>query len=270
MHTTRYIRPDANEITPVAILLLLRASTAPTPLDALLAQLGLSAETSAYHQERRRFAQVMLGLERIGFVERISTGELELTESVLADPWWRHRPEMAELSWRVLPHAHQVLQALEISLTDVAHNQRSRHVEELQRLETAANELNSVTLLEGNRVDLVASIHELARCLHGGCYIAVMALAGKVLEIVVKNRLWRLGAKFPDDWMLGKLIGELVAMHDDVFCDSAMKNVINVINLSRVSAVHSKSEVPIPSEDQAIMVVRATLDVLARFLATVD
>ena len=43
-------------------------------------------------------------------------------------------------------------------------------------------------------------------------------------------------------------------------------NIANIINVSRIPAVHSKRDVPIPSEDQAVMVVRAVLDVIARML----
>ena len=62
--------------------------------------------------------------------------------------------------------------------------------------------------------------------------------------------------------MIGTLLTKL-REHGD-YVDPALGNVINVINQSRIPAVHAKRAIPIPSRDQAVMVVGAVLDMLRR------
>jgi len=51
------------------------------------------------------------------------------------------------------------------------------------------------------------------------------------------------------------------------YLDPTLTNVVNNINISRITAVHAKEKIPIPSRDQAIMVIFATRDVVRRNLS---
>ena len=49
--------------------------------------------------------------------------------------------------------------------------------------------------------------------------------------------------------------------------DPTLANVVNIINVSRITAVHAREKIPVPSRDQAIMVIFATRDVVRRNLS---
>jgi hypothetical protein len=90
-----------------------------------------------------------------------------------------------------------------------------------------------------------------------------MALGGKILELGLKQRMIDLNFKFDDNWMLGTLVSKLGSLPQE-YVDPALGNLVNIINQSRIPAVHAKRAIPIPSRDQAIMVVAAVVDVLKR------
>ncbi len=92
-----------------------------------------------------------------------------------------------------------------------------------------------------------------------------MTLSGKILEITIKHYFVMNSITFQNDLMLGPLLRKL-AEQEGAYVDPGLKNVANIINLSRIPAVHAKENVPIPSKEQASMVIFATLDVLNRFL----
>ena len=51
------------------------------------------------------------------------------------------------------------------------------------------------------------------------------------------------------------------------YLDPTLTNIANIINESRITAVHAKERIPIPSRDQAVMVIFATRDVVRRNLS---
>ena len=116
----------------------------------------------------------------------------------------------------------------------------------------------------GYKKDLVESLRELSTCIGSRCYIAALALSGKILEIAVKHYLDEVGDPVQADMMLGPLLRKL----DDhpQYVDPGLKSVAHIINASRIPAVHAKRDVPVPSADQAVLVVRAVLDVVKRFV----
>lgn len=54
---------------------------------------------------------------------------------------------------------------------------------------------------------------------------------------------------------------------EDAVMDPTLMNVVQIINSSRITAVHAQERVPVPSRDQAIMVIFATRDVVRRNLS---
>lgn len=67
--------------------------------------------------------------------------------------------------------------------------------------------------------------------------------------------------------MVGALIKLIRERAPSEYLDPALQNVVNVINTSRITAVHAKERIPVPSRDQAIMVIFATRDVVRRNLS---
>ncbi len=121
------------------------------------------------------------------------------------------------------------------------------------------------------RPDLVQSLREIAECLRSDCLIAVLCLCGKVVEIALLGLMARHGISAGDTaglgrmlWCLRKIDKHNEQTDDKVHIDAGLQAVGQVINASRIPAVHAKREVPIPSQDQANMVVFATLDLVER------
>ncbi|HUS12455.1 MAG TPA: hypothetical protein VMZ30_18450 [Pyrinomonadaceae bacterium] len=64
-----------------------------------------------------------------------------------------------------------------------------------------------ITINHIYRDDLLASISELRICFAQECYIACLALSGKILEICLKQVLIDNQVEFNDKWTIGRLIG---------------------------------------------------------------
>lgn len=161
--------------------------------------------------------------------------------------------------------ASSVLSVLRVSLREAVARADRAHPDESERIRELARHFASSHVDWAFKDNLTTSLHETDRCLAEGCYIAVLALCGKLLEITLRVVLLNAGHPAPDDAGLGNLLRR-AAEAPHVHLDSALKNVANIIKLSRIPAVHAKDRVPVPSEGQALMVVRAVLDALQRLL----
>lgn len=120
---------------------------------------------------------------------------------------------------------------------------------------------------EAYREDFLVTLNEIRICFDDTCFIAAIGLCGKILEVCLKEILQRHNVQYDPNAMVGTLIK---AMRDRVpqeYLDSALTNVVNIINASRITAVHAKERIPVPSRDQAIMVIFATRDVVRRNLS---
>jgi hypothetical protein len=118
------------------------------------------------------------------------------------------------------------------------------------------------------RDDLLASIKELRICFSQECYIACLSLAGKILEISLKQVLIDNNIEFGDKLMIGQLIGKFQEAHLDQYLDQSLSDIANIINKSRIPAVHSKEKIPVPSRDQAAMVIHAVVDTVNRVIVS--
>ena len=118
------------------------------------------------------------------------------------------------------------------------------------------------------RDDLLASIKELRICYTQGCYIACLALAGKILEICLKQVLIDNEIEFDDKWMMGKLIGKFQEAHLEQYLHQSLPHLAKIINVSRIAAVHAVEKIPVPSKDQAIMVIHAVVDTVNRVIVS--
>jgi hypothetical protein len=67
--------------------------------------------------------------------------------------------------------------------------------------------------------------------------------------------------------MVGTLIKSIRERVPTEYIDPTLMNVVNIITTSRNTALHAKERIPIPSRDQAIMVIFATRDVVRRNLS---
>ena len=154
-------------------------------------------------------------------------------------------------------------EALHLSLTRLR-DERSPHTEVIEAFRSTAAEVEALMPVTVYKADLVSSLRELGVCLGAGGYIATLCLGGKLLEIAVKHYMVTEELAFEDQWMLGTLLEKL--SEAGAYTDPGLGNLANIINASRIPAVHAKRGVPIPSERQALMVANAVIDIVQRLV----
>jgi len=115
--------------------------------------------------------------------------------------------------------------------------------------------------------DFLKSLDEVRICFDSECYIAAIGLCGKLLEVCLKEVLLRHNVKFDPNSMVGTLVKMIRQKVPGEYLHPSVMNVVNIINTSRITAVHAKERIPVPSRDQAIMVIFATRDIVRRNLS---
>jgi len=119
---------------------------------------------------------------------------------------------------------------------------------------------------ENYRDDFLKSMDEIRVCFDEHCYIAAIALCGKIIEVCLKEILLRQKVKVDPNAMIGTLIKSIRERVPSEYIDPTLINIVSIVNTSRITAVHAKERIPVPSRDQAIMVIFATRDVVRRNL----
>ena len=162
---------------------------------------------------------------------------------------------------RSLTDSEQKLREAVAELTGDAKHEVSQSVFDLLE-ECSRSEIN-----ETYQQDFLRTLEEIAICFDDDCYIATIGLCGKNLEVCLKEILIRHKIGFDVNWMVGTLIKTIKEKIPAEYLDPTLGNVSNIINTSRITAVHAKERIPVPSRDQAVMVIFATRDVVRRNLS---
>ncbi len=115
--------------------------------------------------------------------------------------------------------------------------------------------------------DFIRTLEEIAICFQNECYIATITLCGKILEICLTDILQRNNIDTTNIKMIGNLIRKVKDNVPIQYIDPSLESLSNIISKSRNTAVHFNETIPIPSRDQAIMVIFATRDVVGRNLS---
>ncbi|MEM0503072.1 MAG: hypothetical protein QXE07_06070 [Thermoplasmata archaeon] len=145
-------------------------------------------------------------------------------------------------------------------------NQRNEKFEDIiaDLFQWHENVRNLVKDRFSNPEDLINDLKEMLICLNASSYRGCLALAGVSLERLLKEFLTKNQIHFEKDWMVGRLIAEIEK--SGKYVDPSLKNIWNIINAQRIIGVHAKERTPIPSKDQAMMVVYAIKDTTNRML----
>ena len=116
--------------------------------------------------------------------------------------------------------------------------------------------------------DLSETLNEIRICFNTRCFVAAIALAGKVLEICLKKYVVSFGVRCEDNWTIGAILKKIkeIGVGGKIGFPN-INNIAGIINQYRIYAVHSKDEVIIPSREEAIMVVYGMLKVLNQTVA---
>lgn len=128
-------------------------------------------------------------------------------------------------------------------------------------------ECQEAKLNEMYRDDFLKTLDEIRICFDEGCFIATIALCGKILEVCLKEVLLRHNLPWRDRAMIGELLSAVRESVPDEYIDPALPSLAEIINKSRITAIHARERIPVPSRDQAIMVIFATRDVVRRNLS---
>jgi hypothetical protein len=121
-----------------------------------------------------------------------------------------------------------------------------------------------VSINPNYKEDFIKTLREVSICFQHECFIATIALCGKLLEICLKEILLRNNINSDNVFMLGNLIKKVKTDVPNEYLDPALENLAGIISKSRNTAIHFGERVPIPSRDQAVMVIFATRDVITR------
>lgn len=116
------------------------------------------------------------------------------------------------------------------------------------------------------RADFLRTLEEIRICFDNECLFATIALCGKVLEVCLKERLRRGGVEYDRTATIGQLLGRIRDRLPATYLDPSLNNIGTIINERRITAIHAVEQIPVPSRDQAIMVIFATRDVVRRTL----
>jgi hypothetical protein len=130
-------------------------------------------------------------------------------------------------------------------------------------------ECRQAPINENYKEEFLHTLEEIAICFDNACYIAAIGLCGKILEVCLKEILIRHNINFDQNSMIGALVKIVREKIPSEYTDPALVNIANIINQSRITAVHAKEKIPIPSRDQTIMVLFAMRDVVRRYISHV-
>ncbi len=139
-----------------------------------------------------------------------------------------------------------------------------------EAIKSIQGELERTNINKLYKDDFIRTVEEVGICFDNECYIAAIGLCGKVLEVCLKEILIRNNIEFDPNSMVGSLIRLIERQAPHEYTDPALRNIVNIINTSRITAVHAREEIPVPSRDQAIMVIFATRDILARNISHIN
>ena len=151
-----------------------------------------------------------------------------------------------------------------VSLTKVEQEKNSYESTVNELYEWFSNIESKIDEVAKTKEDLKNDLREMLICLNANAFRGCLAMAGVVLERMLKEFLSKRGISFQKDWMVGRLLGAVE--NSGQYVDSSLKNVWNLINAQRVIGVHAKERVPIPSRDQALMVIFAVKEAVNQIL----
>ncbi len=117
--------------------------------------------------------------------------------------------------------------------------------------------------------DLISTLKELKSCFSFDCYIACMALSGKILEMCFKQLMNDERIEFKPKTMLGGLIEKLEEHqkgNPQRYFDQSLFGIGRIIINHRNGAIHTNENIPVPSREQTIMVIHAIADTVNRII----
>jgi hypothetical protein len=116
------------------------------------------------------------------------------------------------------------------------------------------------------KADYIRTLDEIAICFNHDCYIATISLCGKILEISLTDILERNGIDTSEHRMIGNLIHASRENLKLAYIDNTFYDVARIFSKSRNAAVYFNGQIPVPTRDQAEMVIFATKHLVSNFM----
>jgi hypothetical protein len=116
------------------------------------------------------------------------------------------------------------------------------------------------------KADYIRTLDEIAICFNHDCYIATISLCGKILEISLTDILQRNAIDTSNIQMIGQLIHAARENLNLRYIDNTLYDVARIISKSRNTAVHFNDGIPVPTRDQAMMVIFATRHFVGNYI----
>jgi hypothetical protein len=110
--------------------------------------------------------------------------------------------------------------------------------------------------------ELLATVSETKITYDNKCWMACVALCGKILEISLKLVLSKHSISYNPKAMIGQLIAKIES--ENIQLEPGLPEIARIINISRIGAIHSKNETI--GINQCRMVVSATLHQMERVI----
>jgi len=127
------------------------------------------------------------------------------------------------------------------------------------------NDVDSLSVPEEIAEEVSADLIELQKCFNAGCYRSCIILCGRVLEAALHRKYFEVTGKDLLETSPGIGLGNLIAkLGESGNIDPGLGNQIHLINQVRISSVHKKSEVFIPSRDQTRAIMLYTKDIVKK------
>lgn len=110
--------------------------------------------------------------------------------------------------------------------------------------------------------ELLTTVSETKITYDNQCWMACVALCGKILEISLKLVLSKHSISYNPKAMIGQLIAKIES--ENIQLEPGLPEIARIINISRIGAIHSKNETI--GINQCRMVVSATLHQMERVI----
>ncbi len=234
------------KVTPAAVLLAIRENPSST-MESLCGLFHIPFESSStrWFREIRDLEVTLRALLAAGVLEQEHEGKYKPTQQ-----WFAFQ------------------KCLQFSLTELAVRSDATAADAWREVSDLARLARQHPVCGDYADDFVRTLEEIGRAYVAECYIAVISLCGKILEVCLKEMLRKHNVPYEEQWMIGKLLSVATEFVPSYYADPALKNVCNIVNNARIPAVHAKIKVPVPSQNQADMVIHAMADVARRLLVS--
>lgn len=141
---------------------------------------------------------------------------------------------------RITPSFKLFRQCFDLSLSSLSFKCHQKKYGIGKRLKETTRALDYARVPHEYRQDAEWCLWELSQTFESGCLLSSLALCGRILEMCLRYRLDEADISYADDFPIGALLKRLFENDAAPDLSPSLKNVCNIINAYRITAVHKK------------------------------